>query len=693
MNPEMIDTRVGTKNTADFSNGNALPLTGVPWGMNYLAVQTTLDDTAWWFDPSAHTYAGIRITHQASPWVGDFQHLVMRAVSTPEATGLSDYRPEAATFAPHRLDLFDIGAGVRTEATNGLYGGALRFTAEENPLFLQLYLPAKSTLVAVHDQTLILRTENFADSADPHFGMFAAFHLPVAVPSDLGTAGAALPAVITIPLGKGTATVHFATSFIDADQAERNLAPLVAVSFDALVAQHATAWQDQLAAVHVRDHHPERVALLAANLYRTLLFPMRFYELDASGAPIHYDTTARKAQPGKLFTNNGFWDTYKSVYPLYSLLWPEQSAEFLAGFLTSYRETGFLPRWLAPDERGMMPGTMIDAVIADAAVKGIAPELMPDFLAAMIHGAETSSADPKYGREGLADYRQLGYVPAKIPESVNKTLDYAYSDWLISVVADGLGEQAVAEKYRALSGNWRHLFDPAVGLMHPKTRAGAFTTDYRTTTWGNGFTEGSAWQNSFAVYQDIPGLIDATGGKAAFLAQLHRLVNQPPTYQVGSYGGTIHEMREMAALDFGQLAISNQPSFHLPYLFALAGEPAATQLLVKQLVTTAFAASPTGYPGDEDNGSMAAWVVFALLGFYPVTPGSGDYVLGIPMLDDVTLTLGNGKSLRLTTANNHDYLMAVGSRTLNGAELGTTVSHAELMAGGTLESRLQVLPD
>lgn len=695
INLNTIDTRFGTNNHPDFSHGNALPLTGVPFAMNYLAVQTTLEDTAWWFNPGARTFAGIRITHQPSPWIGDFQHFAfMPLTSTPAGAPnmAGSFRPEDSTFAPHYLHVHEIGEDVDITATSSMYGGSLQLRSHAD-IRLRLLTPDRSSIASVHGNVLVLQTQNFSDCEDPDFSMYTAIALPQDAATSDVTVGAIAGDHVEVALNTTEACVRFATSFISPDQALANLTPLLDYTFAEQLTANAAKWQERLDRINVTDHHAQRVSTFYHNFYRAMLFPMRFYEEDAAGQPIHYNTTARTVASGKLFTGNGFWDTYKTAFPFYSLLFPNDYAEFLQGFMVSYTETGFLPRWLSPDERGMMPGTMVDAVIADAAVKGIATDMMPAFLKAMIHGAETISDDPKYGREGLAEYLELGYVPCDIHESVNKTLDYAYSDWLISVVAGTLNEKDIQAKYAKRSRNWRNVFDANAKLMHPKDRDGKFTADFDDTTWGNGFTEGSAWQNSFAVYEDIPGLIDACGGKQDFTRQLHKLVNQPATFKVGSYGGTIHEMREMAALDFGQLAISNQPSFHLPYLFALAGDSAGTQLTVKQLVNTAFNDGVDGYPGDEDNGSMASWYLFSTLGFYPVTPGSGEYVLGMPMFDDVQISLANGHQLHLTTNKNHDYLNFVGRRTLNGTQLGSTVSHAELLAGGTLAASLQLLPD
>lgn len=688
MNITQIDTRLGTDSTFAFSNGNTLPLTGMPFAMNYLSVQTTPEETSWWFNPNAHTYCGIRLTHQPSPWIGDFQHFTMQA-QTKLSAEPSDYDATKAHFAPHFLHIQDITQNVLTQACATTYGGCLQFSAlNQEKLWFKLSAP-KMQVIGTDASTLLVSFKNFADCEDPDFTMFTAFKLPTSATLDTLEIK---DDTLYVTLNCVACEIHFATSFISTTQASLNLKRIAADDFETLCNQSLQAWNEKFSVVEISDNNHKNVSTFYHNLYRALLYPTRFYELDEQQQPIHYNTKDKKVASGKLFTNNGFWDTYKTSFPLYSLLWPNQYAEFLEGFLNSYRETGFLPRWLSPDERGMMPGTMIDALIADACVKGIATDLMPEFLEAMIHGAETISDDPKYGREGLAEYLKLGYVPCDIHESVNKTLDYAYSDWLISVVANKLGKQDIAQKYQKRSQNYRNLFDKEHNLMHPKDRNGNFTSDYESITWGCGFTEGSAWQNSFAVYQDFPGLIELSGGNQKFAQTLHQLVNQDARYNVGSYNMTIHEMREMAAQPFGQLAISNQPSFHLPYLFALCQEPASTQLLVKQLLTTCFDDGFTGYPGDEDNGSMSSWYLFSSLGFYPVTPGLGQYILGIPLFDKVVLHLANEQTLCLQTYNNYPSNNFVDYYRLDGQEITTTIKHEDLIKAKKLEVRLQVLP-
>lgn len=688
MDITQIDTRIGTKSKYTFSHGNTLPLTGVPFGMNYISVQTN-NDHSWWFDPDEHTFAGLRLTHQPSPWIGDFQHFLFKfkTKNLDQLDELDDYNQPNGIFHPGYISLDNISQQVKIMATASKFGGAIKsFNYADQPLYL-LIQGSKLDALKKEGSVYTFRLNNFSACEDPNFSMWVAIK------------GSSLKYIKTMTSTKETAFAFkianenellFATSFISSKQAIYNLTALT--NFNQIHQQAINSWNKVFNQIQIQDHDANKVKIFYENMYRSFLFPMQFYEISPEGKEIHYSTTLKKVRPGKMFTNIGFWDVYRTNFPLYSLLCPQKYASFLDGFFNSYLETGYLPRWLSPDERGMMPGTMLDVIIADAAVKGIALNKMPAYLKAMIKGAETSSKDAKYGREGLEDYKSLGYVSDKYPESVNKTLDYAYSDWAISIVAQITGHEKEAAYYAKRSLNYRNLFNSKNGLMTPKDRKNHFVKEFNNIDWGNGFTEGSAWQNSFNVYQDIPGLIKLYGGAQNFINKLKELVNKSPIYNTGSYGQVIHEMREMAAQPFGQLAISNQPSFHLPYLFALAGKPHYTELLVKQILTI-FNSSASGYPGDEDNGSMSSWYLWSSLGLYPQAAGKGSYVFGIPCFDYVHINLENQNSLDLITQNNYFSNQFVTKRTFNNQLCQQTISHKELIKGGTLKVKLSILPD
>lgn len=709
-----IDTRQGTANSATYSNGNTLPYTGVPWGMNYFVTQTTNEKGSWFFHPQDHTFQGFRLTHQPSPWMGDFSQLLLTPltgeIQQHTLYGIqSSYRPEEAVFNPHYLKIKQLRYQITSELVPSTYGAKLKIHYAKNDLHSLLFsAPAESAIAVDFDTNIVTGyVKNFADCVDKNFKMYFAFTADqIFSPAETGffegeirkaadhnQADDQLFQLAFREFSSGTAVVTIATSFISPEQAQLNLQRELTDDFYTTKEKAETAWNDYLGKINITDRDSKKVSTFYHCLYRTGLFPQRFYEYDALKQPIHYNTTAKRVEKGILYTNNGFWDTYKTVFPLYSLLVPELYAEMLEGFLNSYRESGYLPKWLSPDERGMMPGTLIDAVIADAAVKNIGAELMPDFLKAMEYTASTPSANGNYGRQGGKDYERLGYVPLSYHESVNHTLDYAYSDFCISVVAGYLGLPDKAKKYRDRSRNYQQLFSKADGFMRAKDENGQFRTPFNPFAWGGDYAEGSAWQSSFAVFHDFAGLIEQFGGENAFLARLTELANTPPTFDVTGYPYEIHEMSEMAMIDFGQIALSNQPSFHIPYLFTYAKRPDLTQLLVKQACSRFFDDSFTGFPGDEDNGSMAGWYVWSTLGLYPVTPGSGEYVLGIPAFDEVVITLPTGKIVRISSHNNTVQHQFVAGLKWNGEVFKKlAISHQELVCGAELEFELGLVP-
>jgi len=688
MDITQVDTRIGTENSYEFSNGNTLPLMGTPFGMNYLSIQTNNGNNSWWFNPTDHTFAGFRLTHQPSPWMGDFQHFLFKfkTRSTENFNQLDDYDNKEAIFHPDLVSVNLISQQIKVMATASKFGGAFRIFNYSPQTVQMIAQGEKLNLVKHTKDKVIFKVNNFAECEDPNFTMWVAIK------------GKGLTFVKNIRQKNEKAILCklsnqseliFATSFISNDQAEFNLEQLH--GFNQIHQDTIDAWQKVFNKIQVQDHQTNKVNLFYENLYRSFLFPMQFYELTSDKKEVHYSTHLKKIVHGKAFTNVGFWDVYRTNFPLYSILCPDKYTDFLEGFYNNYLESGYLPRWLSPDERGMMPGTMLDVIIADAATKKIALKQMPKYYQAMVKGAETSSKDSKYGREGLEEYKALGYVPDNYPESVNKTLDYSYSDWAISVVAKNLGKEKDYQYYSHRCLNYKNLFNPKYHLMVPKDKNGNFKNDFNDLDWGEGFTEGSAWQNSFNVYQDIPGLINLYGSKDKFIQKLIELVNQSPIYNVGSYGQVIHEMREMSAQPFGQLAISNQPSFHIPYLFALAGKPHYTELLVKQLLSS-FNLSFKGYPGDEDNGSMSSWYIWSTLGLYPAASGSGKYIFGIPSFDFVSIKLPNEKRLDLQTENNNLSLQFVTQRKFNGEKCAQCIKHQDLLKGGIIQTKLSLLP-
>ena len=687
---ETIDTRFGTASKHAFSRGNTLPYTGVPFGMNYFVPQTSDQKGSWFFDPHLPIFQGIRLTHQPSPWIGDYSWLLLTPV-----TGLlggdslfhrqSSYDMDNTSFQPHYLKLFSERYQIETQLSPTCYGASIRLEQKQGKaLFLYLHAADELTVEQIDKRTLALRQEGETKTNKSPLVMFTA----LAFSTDILSINQ-VKQDWRIDLAGAEALVQLATSFISKEQALFNLPRK---DFEETKSEAKASWEDLLGRFDVVETGPVDRTFFDHCLYRLFLFPQTFYEVSEQGEEIHIDLASGTIKPGPLFTNNGFWDTFRTSFPLFALIIPEHYRQFLEGFLNSYRDTGYLPKWLAPDERGMMPGTLIDGLIADSACKNMAPEFEEEFLKAMIKTA--TKADPKAinGRHGLVQYQKLGYLSTDFHESVSHTLDYAYSDFCISTCAAKLGQEELAQAYAQYAKNYQNLFDPETGYMRARDVDDNFRPDFSPYSWGRDYAECSAIQASLGVLHDIPGLIQLMGGKEAFSNYLLKTCQDAPLFETTGYGYEIHEMSEMATAPFGQLAISNQPSFHIPYLFRYSDYPDYTALLIKTLRQKAFHPSWEAYPGDEDNGSLSAWYIWSALGFYPTCPGKPSYDLGIPLFDHLRIYLAKeDKWLDIHTKQNHSHFNFVKECRLD-KKLVSTIQHQDLLKAEQLTFTLSWLP-
>ena len=687
---ETIDTRFGTASKHAFSRGNTLPYTGVPFGMNYFVPQTSDQEGSWFFDPHLPIFQGIRLTHQPSPWIGDYSWLLLTPV-TGQLGGdslfhrQSSYDMDKASFQPHYLKIFSLRYQIETQLSPTCYGASIQLRQiQGKALSLYLHAADELTVEQVDKRTLALRQEGETETNKSPLVMFTA----LAFSTDILSINQ-VEQDWRIDLAESETQIQLATSFISKEQAIFNLPKQ---DFTETRAEAQKSWEDLLGRFDVVETGSVDRTFFDHCLYRLFLFPQAFYEVNEQGEEIHIDLASGTIKPGLLYTNNGFWDTFRTSFPLFALIIPEHYRQFLAGFLTSYRDTGYLPKWLAPDERGMMPGTLIDGVLADSACKDMAPELEEEFLKAMIETA--TKADPKAinGRHGLAQYQKLGYLSTDFHESVSHTLDYAYSDFCISTCAAKLGQEELAQAYAQYAKNYQNLFDPETGYIRARDVDGNFRPDFSPYSWGRDYAECSAIQASLGVLHDIPDLIQLMGGKEAFSNYLLKTCQDAPLFETTGYGYEIHEMSEMATTPFGQLAISNQPSFHIPYLFRYSSYPQYTSLLIKTLRQKAFRASWEAYPGDEDNGSLSAWYIWSALGFYPTCPGKPSYDLGIPLFDHLRVYLAKeDKWLDIHAEQNHSYFNFVKECRLDKT-LVSTIQHQNLLKAEQLTFTLSWLP-
>ena len=632
-----VNAKMGTASVQRRSYGNTLPLTQLPFGMASFCLQTEARGS-WFYHPDHEFCEGVRLTHQPSPWIGDYGTFIMMpqndSVAKKAAWAWSGYKIGDSVQAPDYLKLTFLRSNSIFELTPTERGAAVRITfLDERESYLS-FLPAKGNYTYSLDEatdTLIGTTDGHSIDDAKDFKMYFAvkfldgsadFSKSYST-DERGEIG------MHIFAKSRKMELRIGISYISAELArlaiERECGDLC---FEELREKAREAWEEKLSRIEIEAESDEQMRTFYSCLYRTFLFPHKAYELDKDNNTLHYSPFDGKTRTGVRYTDNGFWDTYRTVYPLFTLIARDEFAEMLDGFVNDYKECGWLPRWPSIGEFGCMPSTLIDAVIAEAAVNGIGSrETLEAALEGMLHHANNEASDHRYGRNGAASYLKYGYVPRdEMGESVNLTLDAAYGDFCIAAVARVLGRDDIVSEYLVRSKNYKNLFDKESGFMRGKDKFGNMAENFDPIAWGGEYTEGSAWQNSFAVPHDVEGLALLYGGKDELIKKLDELFATPPRYRVGGYNTEIHEMTEMAAADFGQMAISNQPSFHIPFLYAALGEQEKTDYWVEKLAREAFNSGNAGYPGDEDNGSMSAWYIFAVLGMYRLCPGKDEWI-------------------------------------------------------------------
>lgn len=711
---DYVNVLQGTASVPQFSHGNILPLCSEPFGMSSYSLETR-PGASLFFHPSDVTLHGIRLTHMPSPWINDYGALTFSAASgdgngaSINGRHTSAYTLRRSKLAPAEIDVELMLHRVRMRLTPTCRCSLLSLDWDEDNVTHRFVIMNKraDTMLRIdaaerkiigytrqhtgglsHPETFALY---FVMKFDRDFDMTkTVVGIPNGEKFDNGAEnrGEGICANIAFASdGRKSAECRIATSFISAEQAEYNMSKeLGKRGFDEIREETVNMWESRLSAIEITADEKVMRTFYSC-LYRMFLFPRMFCEFTPDGRIVHYSPACGDVREGLFYTDNGFWDTYKTVYPLYSLINTDSYREMCEGFLNFYDEAGWLPRWMSPGAVNCMPGTAVDAVFGDAAVKGIVTD--GKMLRRMLESTEKHINVPsdkgEYGRDGVESFNTFGYVSSEYIESVNKTQDYAYGNFCVAQIARALGENAEADRLMASSLNYRNLFDPESGFLRARDREGNMRSDWNCYQWGRDYTEGSAWQNSFAVFHDFLGLAQLYGGRDGLEKKMDELFECKPYYDTYGYGGEIHEMTEMAAVDFGQCALSNQPSFHIPYIYSCVGRPEKTAYQVRRACDVLFNDSVNGYPGDEDNGSMAGWYVFSALGFYPVCPGIDEYVIGSPSVKSAVIHMDSGKDLTIIAKGNSSENVYVDRLTLNGSELHKTyIRQCDLTSGGTL---------
>ncbi len=696
---ELVNPLIGTDSTREFSHGNTYPAVAAPFGMTFWTPRTG-DASGWIYQHGAKRLRGFQATHQPSPWMGDYGNFgVMPFVGEPtRALPSSAFSHEEEVSKPHYYAVTLKDSGVRAEMTPTTRCSVMRFRFPEGKrawVHIDAYGPGG---IEVDQETGVVygTARSHRGGVEGDFGCRFVARLNVPIKSVNPSPDGHWVAVEVEPAAGGVVEARIGTSFISHDQAAINFNREVAdKSFDEAVAAAKAEWNKRLSVIEIVGATDDQLVTFYSNLYRALLFPRIFHEENATGELVHYSPYSGKIEPGEMYADNGFWDTFRAVYPLLSIIDPEINASIVRGWLNAYKEGGWFPKWASPGYRDCMIGTHVESVIADALCKGIDDFDIQLAAEASLKDATGLSDNGAYGRKGLPSYLARGYVASdETGEATARTLEFAYDDWCVAQVCEAAGRTDAIPELLVRSQNYRNVFDPSVGLMRGRMADGSWKPNFKADEWGNPFTEGSSWHYSWSVLHDLPGLIELMGGDDAFVAKLDAMLAAEPTFGVGHYGGVIHEMTEMVACNMGQYAHGNQPVHHVLYLYNFAGAPWKTAAPVRQVVDTLYGPGPDGYCGDEDNGQMSAWYLFSTLGFYPVCPGKPGYVIGSPRFAKATIHLPSGKDFVVEARGNSDENLHVGSVAINGENVGRSwIKHSEIADGGVLSFEMQSEPN
>ena len=706
---DYVNPLMGTDSNISLSNGNTYPAIALPWGMNFWMPQTGKMGDGWAYTYHSEKIRGFKQTHQPSPWINDYgQFSIMPmtgSLKIDQDSRASWFSHKAEKATPYYYSVYLADYNMTTEITPTERCAYFRFTFPESKdayVVIDAFdrgsyvkiLPEQNKIVGYTTRNSGGVPQNFKNYFVIEFDKPFTFNKVWAnyriVEEHLDLQSDHVGAAIGFKVKQGE-QVHakVASSFISMEQAYQNLKEIGDKSFAQVKDAAYKRWNDVLGRIKVDDGNENRIATFYSCMYRSVLFPRNLSEIDVKGNTVHYSPYNGKTLPGYMFTDTGFWDTFRCLFPFVNLIYPSVGEKMQEGLLNAYLESGFFPEWASPGHRGCMVGNNSASIISDAFMKGITKVDAEKMYEGMIKGA--NSVHPRVqstGRYGYDYYNKLGYVPYNvgINESIARTLEYAYDDWCIYRMGQKLGRpEKEIEVYKNRSQNFRNVFDPEHKLMRGKNADGTFQSPFNPFKWGDAFTEGNSWHYTWSVFHDIQGLVDLMGGKQEFVNMLDSVFKLPPVFDDSYYGGVIHEIREMQIVNMGNYAHGNQPIQHMIYLYNYAGAPWKAQYWLRETMNRLYMATPDGYCGDEDNGQTSAWYVFTALGFYPVCPGSNEYVLGAPYFNKVTVSLENGKKLEIVAPANSDTNRYIKTLNYNGKNYTKNyINHFDLIKGGRL---------
>ncbi|MFL6007513.1 MAG: GH92 family glycosyl hydrolase [Gaiellaceae bacterium] len=743
---DWVVTTRGTNSSGSFSRGNNIPATAVPHGFNFWAPATNAGTRSWFYEyqrgnnaQNLPTIQAFEASHEPSPWMGDrqtFQVMPSGASGIPNASRSAralPFRHANETAKPHYYGVA-FENGMKTEIAPTDHAAIFRFTftgGSSNVIFDNVNEQAGITI----DQANGVVTgwsdvrSGLSNGATRMF-MYATFDKPVTASGKLSASGRDAGYVKFDTTADKTVTMRIATSLVGVAQARHNLELEVAPTdtFDTVEQRAQQQWDRKLGVIEVEGASDDQLTTLYSNLYRLNLYPNSAFENTGTNAsPVYVHamqssssfeipagTTATETGaplvPGKVYVNNGFWDTYRTIWSAYSLLYPKDAGELVDGFVQHYRDGGWLPRWSSPGYANLMTGTSADVAFTDAYVKGIRNLNVKDVYDSALEDATVAPPGPdpndtNVGRKGLQNALFLGYTPTSVDEGVSWALEGDINDFGIANMAKLLAADAnvgataqkryqeESEYFFERARNYVNVFDPAIGFFQGRAADGEWKStpaEFDPLVWGHerDYTETDGWNFAFHVPQDGRGLANLYGGRDRLAAKLDTFFATPETANYpGSYGGIIHEMIEARDVRMGQWGFSNQVSHHIPYMYDYAGQPWKTQEKVREALRRLYLGSEIGqgYAGDEDNGETSAWYIFSALGLYPLQVGSPYYAIGSPLFTKATVHLENGHDLVVSAPNNSARNVYVQGLMVNGGVRDKAyLSQADIANGGTL---------
>ena len=713
---DYVSTLVGTQSKFELSTGNTYPATALPWGMNFWTPQTGEMGNGWAYTYNADKIRGFKQTHQPSPWMNDYGQFAIMPITGglvfDQDRRASRFSHKAEASRPYYYKVYLADHDVTTELAPTERAVMFRFTYPETKnsyVIVDAFdkgsyvkvIPEENKIIGYSTKNSGGVPENFKNYFviyfDKPFTFVSAVSENNILPNETEVKGNHTGAIIGFATKKGE-IVHarVASSFISPEQAELNLKELGNHTFDQLVSNGKAVWNREMSKIEIEDDNIDNLRTFYSCLYRSMLFPRSFYEIDAKGQVMHYSPYNGKVLPGYMFTDTGFWDTFRCLFPFLNLMYPSMNLKMQEGLVNAYKESGFLPEWASPGHRDCMVGNNSASVVADAYIKGLRGYDIEVLWEALKHGTNAHLQGTASGRLGYESYNKLGYVANNIGigQNVARTLEYAYNDWAIYTLGKKLGKPAgEIDIYKKRALNYKNVYHPERKLMVGKDDKGVFNRNFDAVDWSGEFCEGNSWHWSFCVFHDPQGLINLMGGKKEFNTMMDSVFVIPGKLGMESRG-MIHEMREMQVMNMGQYAHGNQPIQHMVYLYNYSGEPWKTQYRVREIMNKLYTATPDGYCGDEDNGQTSAWYVFSALGFYPVCPGTDEYILGTPLFKSAKLHLENGKTITIKAENNQADNCYIKDMKINGKSYSRNyLTHAQLMKGANIQFQMSPKPN